>query len=76
LEREVPDVGGLGVAEEERVARALSLALGRPPEADEVKGWCEFLIRDLELGEKLGPRRALELFCLTVLNLNEFVFVD
>lgn len=76
LEREVPDAGTAAATREGRVRRALSLALARPATDEEAAGWCEYLFRELESGEQLGPRRALELFCLTVLNLNEVVFVD
>ena len=33
-------------------------------------------LEQLQADEALAPRRVLELFCLTVLNLNEFVFID
>ncbi|MEZ6016787.1 MAG: DUF1553 domain-containing protein, partial [Planctomycetota bacterium] len=58
-----------------RVRRGLELALARPVADAEVSDYAAFLTA-LAADEALTPRRALELFCLTVLNLNEFVFVD
>jgi hypothetical protein len=58
-----------------RVRLALRLALTREPNAREVArnvSWLESLERD----EGLSRESALEQFCLMVLNLNEFVYLD
>jgi hypothetical protein len=58
-----------------QVARALHLALARQPTDDEVARGVR-LIRDLEGDEGLVPDKALQQFCLLVLNLNEFFYID
>ena len=77
LERECPAppsgaAGGLLAA---RVRRGLEVAFARPASTDEVERHVAFL-EELQRAEELSSRRTLELFCLTVLNLNEFVYVD
>jgi uncharacterized protein DUF1553/uncharacterized protein DUF1549/cytochrome c len=69
-----------------QVERAYRLALARPPSASEMETALGFLARQAERARKPGAgappseidaaRRALESFCLVVLNLNEFVYVD
>jgi hypothetical protein len=57
------------------VRRALELAIVRSPtEAEVAKGVT--LIDTLEDQDGVGPGRALELYCLMVLNLNEFAYLD
>ncbi len=57
------------------VRRAYRLALGRAPtEAEAARGVA--LVDRLEEADGVGPGRALELFCLMLLNLNEFVYLD
>jgi hypothetical protein len=67
----------------EQVARAFELALGRPPRAEESRAALEFLDRQegqirADAGTSAEPlaarRKALESFCLVVLNMNEFVY--
>jgi hypothetical protein len=59
----------------DQVAEALRLALTRPAAEDEVNEGLALINR---LTEKHGvePREALRYWCLTVLNLNEFVYLD
>jgi mono/diheme cytochrome c family protein len=57
------------------VRRALEIALVRPVTDDEVVRGVALIDR-LEDQDGVGPSRAIELFCLTVLNLNEFVYLD
>jgi mono/diheme cytochrome c family protein len=57
------------------VRRAIEIALVRPATEDEVARGVA-LIDDLETKDGVGPGRALELFCLLVLNLNEFAYLD
>jgi hypothetical protein len=69
-----------------QVRRAFELALCRPPRDEEVRASVAFLDRQRaqieadarKAKQKAGDagRRALEAFCLVVLNLNEFVYVD
>ena len=59
----------------EQVAHAVELALGRPAAHDEVLEGTAMIDRLVtELGQH--PREALRYWCLTVLNLNEFVYLD
>jgi hypothetical protein len=58
-----------------QIARALRLALGRPIESREIEQGRR-LIERLQSQHGLSPDKAFEYFCLTVLNLNEFVYLD
>ena len=58
-----------------QVARALSLALARPAKDEEVARGVH-LIDELESDDDLSPDQALQQFCLLVLNLNEFFYID
>jgi mono/diheme cytochrome c family protein len=57
------------------VRRAVELALVRPARDDEVARGVA-LVDELEAREGVGPSRAFELYCLMVLNLNEFIYLD
>ncbi len=57
------------------VRRALEIALVRPARDEEVTRGVT-LVDALEDQDGIGPSRAVELFCLMVLNLNEFVYLD
>jgi mono/diheme cytochrome c family protein len=57
------------------VRRALEIALVRPARDDEVARGVA-LVDTLESQDGVGPSRAVELFCLMVLNLNEFIYLD
>ena len=57
------------------VRRALEIALVRPVQDDEVARGVA-LVDALEDQDGVGPSRAVELFCLMVLNLNEFIYLD
>ena len=57
------------------VRRALEIALVRPARDDEVARGVA-LVDALEDQDGVGPSRAVELYCLMVLNLNEFVYLD
>jgi hypothetical protein len=75
-----------GAAPAEQVKLAFALALGRPPWPDESLAAIRFLAKqELQItsdaaaqGASIKPeqtrRRALEAFCLVVLNMNEFVY--
>lgn len=58
-----------------RVARGLSLALCRPADDEEIARGLD-LIDTLKTQHNIDDERALELFCLVTLNLNEFVYLD
>ena len=60
---------------DEQVARALSLALSREPTDEEVARGTA-LIAAWKSEDGLDTRTALEYYCLLVLNLNEFVYLD
>jgi hypothetical protein len=69
-----------------QVLRAFVLALGRMPQSEELQAGVEFLATHRQAIEadarftKKDPgnttRRALEAFCLVLLNTNEFVYLD
>jgi hypothetical protein len=64
-----------GEAPRAQVARAIELVLGRPATQDEIADGLALLTRlTQEHGQE--PREALRYWCLTVLNLNEFVYLD
>ena len=64
-----------GAEADDRVRRAIRLVLSRTPTQDEVARGVGFL-DDLRAEDGLGADRALELFCLMALNLNEFMYLD
>ncbi len=59
----------------DQVRRALELTLSRDARPEEIERGVD-LIRDLTENEKLTPERALEMFALLALNLNEFLYLD
>jgi hypothetical protein len=59
----------------EQVAHALQLALGRDPDSDEIADGIE-LVERMQSKHNMDPHEALRYWCLTVLNLNEFVYLD
>jgi hypothetical protein len=59
----------------ERVARGFELVAQRPATAAEVERGL-VLIADLEAAHGLDADEALRLFCLVLLNLNEFAYLD
>jgi hypothetical protein len=64
-----------GEAPRDQVALASRLALGRmPDEAGLARGVA--LIERLRREHQLDAQRALEYYCLIVLNLNEFLYLD
>ena len=58
-----------------QVTRALRLATSRKPTGEEVDDGLE-LIHGLKAEAKLDDSEALQRFCLLVLNLNEFLYLD
>jgi hypothetical protein len=72
------------MAPKQQVERAFALALGRPPRPDELQASLDFLANQEEqikkelAGEKTkrndAKGKALEAFCLVVLNSNELVY--
>jgi cytochrome c553 len=57
------------------VRRAIEIAVVRPAADDEIaKGLA--LVNRLENADGVSPARAFELYCLMVLNLNEFAYLD
>lgn len=57
------------------VRRAIEVALVRPAAQAEVERGVA-LVQDLASRDGVGPLRALELYCLMILNLNEFAYLD
>ena len=64
-----------GKRPEEQVALALRLALGRRLAPEETRSGVE-LLRSLQESEGLSAEAARKQFCLMVLNLNEFIYLD
>jgi mono/diheme cytochrome c family protein len=58
-----------------QVRRALEIALVRPATVAEVADGVALIDR-LDEADGVSPSRAMELFCLMVLNLNEFAYID
>lgn len=61
--------------EEGRIRRALELALCRPATSEEIHRG-KNLITQLKDSHDIDSDRALDLYCLVVLNLNEFAYLD
>ncbi len=59
----------------EQVARAVELALSRPATEAEIAAGKDLIAR-LDAKHDLAAREALRTWCLAVLNMNEFVFLD
>jgi hypothetical protein len=58
-----------------QIRRGLALVTSRPAtDAEERAGLA--LIRTLTTRDQLAPDRALDYFCLMLLNLNEFIYLD
>jgi cytochrome c553 len=75
-ERVRREAGGTNADQTEAmVRRAVEIALVRPATDVEVARGVA-LIDDLETKDGVPPGRALELYCLMVLNLNEFAYLD
>ena len=64
-----------GASPEARASRALRLVTSRTPTDVEIDRGVAFL-EGLREQDGLDVDRALELFCLLALNLNEFVYLD
>ncbi len=60
---------------DEQVRIALEAALSRPVTDQEIAYGLE-LMHTLEREHQVDPETALELYCLVVLNLNEFLYLD
>ncbi len=58
-----------------QVAEALAIATSREPSKDEVARGVKF-VRELRKENELSKEEALNQFCLMVLNLNEFIYLD
>jgi hypothetical protein len=69
IQREIP--GSL----ELQVRRAIRLTTAREPTPREISSDANF-IRKLISDSRLEPRRALEHYCLVLLNSNEFIYLD
>jgi hypothetical protein len=71
-ERVIADVGA---RPREQLARSIQLALGRAADDDEIAEGVS-LMKKLVEEHGQSPRDALKYWCLTVLNLNEFAYLD
>ncbi len=73
VRREAGGPNGADTATE--VRRALEIALTRTVSDEEIAHGVA-LVEKLEGQDGVGPSRALELYCVMVLNLNEFAYLD
>ena len=64
-----------GPALDARVACALALVLARTPEEEEITEGVN-LVQELQREEGFTPELAFKSYCLVLLNLNEFVYLD
>jgi len=70
------EAGGPDAADERgMVRRAIEVAFARPATADEIDRGVA-LVDALETHDGVGPGRAIELYCLMLLNANEFCYLD
>ena len=60
---------------QKQALRAFSLALSRAPKSEEV-ATAEKMISQLQSESQLSAEQALQKFCLMVINLNEFAYLD
>ena len=75
-ERVRREAGGTDADQTSAMIRgALEIALVRPATEAEVDRGLR-LVADLETRDGVGPGRAFELYCLMILNLNEFAYLD
>ena len=68
-------VGGVELDNKELIRRVIATVLSREATEAEVASGSE-LITTLQTADDLSRQRAVELYCLTVMNWNEFLFVD
>lgn len=73
LARRVLNDGGLTA--DQQIERAFRLALSRAPKPEEMQAVLEFLARQSKLDDG-GPAAAFTDFCHTLLNSNEFLYVN
>jgi mono/diheme cytochrome c family protein len=64
-----------GAKPRDQVQLALTRVTQRQPATAEVDRGCQ-LIRSFQRDHRLSAQRALDLFCLMALNLNEFIYLD
>jgi hypothetical protein len=65
----------VGDQSQRQVPHALELVLGRPATRDEVTEGLGLIAR-LQRERGLSPRKALQQWCLVVLNMSEFTYID
>ncbi len=68
-------IDAVHLADAEVARRSIRKVLARDATDDEVASG-EALISDLQNKYKVGRERAVELYCLTIMNWNEFLFLD
>ncbi|MDC0936333.1 PSD1 and planctomycete cytochrome C domain-containing protein [Pirellulales bacterium] len=74
-QRLVESIGGADLPNEAIVQKTVSAVLSRAATVEEVAEGDE-LIQALETADGLNRLRAVQLYCLSVMNWNEFLFVD
>ena len=71
----VESIGGANIDDEQVVKRTIRKVLARKAKKMEVEEGCE-LIKQLQEEDGVNRKRAVQLYCLSVLNWNEFLFID
>ncbi|MCG8648994.1 MAG: PSD1 and planctomycete cytochrome C domain-containing protein [Pirellulales bacterium] len=74
-ERLANHVGADELANDQVVRRTIESVLARSASPEEIQDGVK-LIEDLESKHGLGRSRAVQLYCMTVMNWNEFLFID
>ena len=59
----------------QQIRNAIRLTTGRTPEDEEVDRDLNF-VKSLQDSEKLTAEQSLKMYCLLILNTNEFVYLD
>ncbi|NND97514.1 MAG: DUF1553 domain-containing protein, partial [Pirellulaceae bacterium] len=68
-------IDAANITDDEVIRRSVRTVLSREATAEEIADG-EALIQSLQTEDGVNRQRALELYCLTVLNWNEFLFLD
>ncbi|NND95954.1 MAG: DUF1553 domain-containing protein, partial [Pirellulaceae bacterium] len=73
--RLVDSIGGVDQSNADVVRKTVRAVLAREATHQEITDGTT-LIKELEKSDKISRNRAVQLYCLTVLNWNEFLFID
>jgi len=74
-QRLADSIGAVDLSNEDIVKQSVQAILSRDATIEELTDGDQ-LIKDLQTKHKLDRKRAVQLYCLSVMNWNEFLFVD